>query len=212
MLRQPSGRSYSIFASTSITAHGATDRPFILYGRSGQVTIGVYIGQGLLNQGLSASALAGFHDSLDTLEVTTPSLGMQLCGPSYDSTHIFGVVTTSNATFVPIQNAIKSWANGNCLPFVGSKKLPGKSTFTTPLLKESGTRTNFTMTNSTVHARHNSDMPARVLQARADCRTVQVASGDGCAELAVRCGISGADFTKYNPGICATLKPKQHVC
>lgn len=29
--------------------HGLTDRPFIIYGPSGQATIGLYIGQGLLN-------------------------------------------------------------------------------------------------------------------------------------------------------------------
>jgi hypothetical protein len=30
----------------------------------------------------------------------------------------------------------------------------------------------------------------------------------------VKCGILGADFTKYNPGegFCSHLKPKQHVC
>ncbi|OQE13229.1 hypothetical protein PENFLA_c052G09546 [Penicillium flavigenum] len=37
--------------------HGATDRPFIIHGQSGQATVGLYIGQGLLNQGLSQSAL-----------------------------------------------------------------------------------------------------------------------------------------------------------
>lgn len=202
--------------------HGTWDRPFILYGRSGQATIGVYIGQGLLNQGLSASALRAFQDSLDTLDVTTPSLAMQLCGPDYDSTHIFGVAVTSNATFAPVQNAIHSWANATCLSFLGSKIFPGKATFTTPLLN--GTFTNSTLTNSTVRARHSTharslythakvfDTRAKFLQARADCRTEQVNSGEGCAELAVKCSISGADFTKYNPVICGTLKPRQHVC
>ncbi|RYO77551.1 hypothetical protein DL766_010123 [Monosporascus sp. MC13-8B] len=196
--------------------HGASDRPFILYGRSGQATIGVYIGQGLLNQGLSASALWTFQDNFNTLDVTTPSLAMQLCGSNYDSTHIFGVAVTSNATFAPIQNAIKSWVNATCLSFLGSKNFPGKATFTAPLL-------NGTLTNSTVRARHNTharpfdmhakvfDIRAKFLQARADCRTVQVASGEGCAELTVKCGISGADFTKYNPGICGLLKPKQRM-
>ena len=88
--------------------HGTADRPFIMYGQSGQATIGVYIGQGLLNQGLNTSALSAFQNNFDTLNVTTPSLAMQLCGLNYDSTHIFGVAVTSNATFAPIQDAIHS--------------------------------------------------------------------------------------------------------
>lgn len=52
------------------------------------------------------------------------------------------------------------------------------------------------------------------LHTRAECNTVQVDSGDSCGALAIECGISAADFIKYNPGtdFCATLKPKQHVC
>jgi hypothetical protein len=39
-------------------------------------------------------------------------------------------------------------------------------------------------------------------------------SGDGCASLASRCGISGATFTTYNPtpNLCATLAVGQKVC
>jgi hypothetical protein len=33
---------------------------------------------------------------------------MQLCSPGYDSTHIFGVIVTSNGTFTPIQDAVKT--------------------------------------------------------------------------------------------------------
>ncbi|KAF9873540.1 hypothetical protein CkaCkLH20_08999 [Colletotrichum karsti] len=183
--------------------HGeASDRPFILYGQSGQATIGIYIGQALLNQGLGDSALRTFQDNFDTNNITTPSVAMQLCGPGYDSGHIFGVAVTSNGTFTPIQKAIKSWVNAKCLSFTGSQNFPGKATFTSPLLN--GTA-NSTMTNSTLRARG-------FLQERADCRTVQVESGQGCAELATKCGISGSDFTKYNPNICGSLKPKQYVC
>ncbi|KAI2464120.1 glycoside hydrolase superfamily [Annulohypoxylon bovei var. microspora] len=49
---------------------------------------------------------------------------------------------------------------------------------------------------------------------RGDCTTETVVSGDGCASLAERCGISGADFTKYNPdpNLCSTLQIGQRVC
>jgi hypothetical protein len=194
-------KQLSVYAENG---HGATDRPFMIYGQSGQATIGLYIGQGLLNQGLGASALKIFHDNIENLNVSTQTLAMQLCKPEYDSTHIFGIMATSRGTFTPIQDAIKSWANATCLEFEGSTKFPGTAQFTTPLLH--------TIRTATI----NSTVVTRKLRARADgeCRTAQVEAGNGCADLAAKCGISGADFTKYNPGstFCSTLKPKQHVC
>jgi chitinase len=52
------------------------------------------------------------------------------------------------------------------------------------------------------------------LDKRSDCTTVTVASGDSCGSLATECGISAADFTKYNnaTSLCANLTPGQRVC
>lgn len=46
------------------------------------------------------------------------------------------------------------------------------------------------------------------------CKTAKVASGDSCATLASKCGISAQDFTKYNPNskLCSSLQPGQLVC
>lgn len=47
------------------------------------------------------------------------------------------------------------------------------------------------------------------------CTTLAVQSGDSCASLAQRCGISPADFTTYNAGnagLCSTLAVGEHVC
>ncbi len=48
----------------------------------------------------------------------------------------------------------------------------------------------------------------------AECTTITVKAGDGCFSLSQACGISGDDFTKFNPGkdLCATLVPGQKVC
>ncbi|KAK3956166.1 hypothetical protein QBC32DRAFT_251260 [Pseudoneurospora amorphoporcata] len=196
--------------------HGATDRPFIIYAQSGQATVGLYIGQGLQNQALSESALKILQYNLDTLNVETDSLAMQLCGPGYDSTHIFGVMVTSNATFAPIQDAIKTWANATCLSFAGSKTFAGQAMFTTPLLPTNGTVGSNSTIQATGHGpRHHRALHARAaLNRRAECESVQVESGDSCASLATKCGISGSDFTKLHPDsdFCASLKPKQHVC
>ncbi|RMJ23486.1 hypothetical protein PHISP_05636 [Aspergillus sp. HF37] len=50
----------------------------------------------------------------------------------------------------------------------------------------------------------NQQSEGKSLSARDECRTIQVHFGDSCA-LADRCGISGADSTKYNsdPDLCS---------
>ena len=44
------------------------------------------------------------------------------------------------------------------------------------------------------------------LHLHADCKTIAVQSGDGCASLAARCGLSGNTFMSYNPRLdCSKL-------
>ena len=49
---------------------------------------------------------------------------------------------------------------------------------------------------------------------RAECRYITVINGDGCASLVSKCGISTADFTKFNPNpnLCSTLRAGDYVC
>ncbi|KAJ7478276.1 hypothetical protein FB451DRAFT_1365864, partial [Mycena latifolia] len=48
---------------------------------------------------------------------------------------------------------------------------------------------------------------------RANCTTTTVVSGDSCATLATRCGLSGNQFTSFNPGLdCSKLAVDQWVC
>ncbi|KAL2120204.1 hypothetical protein VTJ04DRAFT_4230 [Mycothermus thermophilus] len=46
------------------------------------------------------------------------------------------------------------------------------------------------------------------------CSYILVQPGDSCASLAARCGITGAQFTEFNPSptLCSTLQPRQPVC
>ncbi|KAH7028812.1 chitinase [Microdochium trichocladiopsis] len=199
--------------------HGSyADRPFTLFGQSGQATMGLYIGHGLLNKGISTSALKSLEDKLITWNVTTPAMAMQLCEPDYGSAHTFGIMMASNGTFSQIQDAMKTWYNGSCLSFASgfTDTVAGEAQLTMPLLASSILPSN-NGTNST--GIFNSTLPARMLSgrdihARADCRTVQVESGDSCGVLATKCAITPAEFTKINPAsdFCAKLMPKQHVC
>jgi GH18 family chitinase len=185
--------------------YGATNRSFIMFGQSGQATIGLYIGQGLLNQAISASAMRLFEDNLDKLNVSTPSLAMQLCGPDYDSKHIFGIMVTSNGTFTPIQTAIKAWANATCLTFSGSTVVTGQATFTTPLLPTNGTA-NSTLLNSTalsgvsiqhqLHKRLPNSSPSQGPDGA--CYKYQVVTADNCDDLAARFGLTRDQIEEFN--------------
>jgi GH18 family chitinase/LysM repeat protein len=190
--------------------HGATDRPTIMFAQSGQATIGLYIGQGLESRLIGSSALKIFEDNLTNLNVTAPTLAMQLCGPDSGSTHSFGLMVTSNGTFDSLQNAVQSWANGTCLSFSSSTNMTGQVLYNTPLEVLADVK------NSTRSSKHVARHARRHqhLHVRAECKTTKVEAGDSCAKLATRCGISASDFTKYNPGskFCAELVPKQHVC
>ncbi len=120
---------------------------------------------------------------------------------------------------------MRSWSNATCLSFDNSTQIHGSAFLTTPDYSNANTTGLFSnATTSNLTARANLNNPRRqstghgllsgVLTPRADCTTVQVVSGDTCASLATKCGISGATFTQYNPSstLCSTLQPFQHVC
>ncbi|KAF4961834.1 hypothetical protein FSARC_10042, partial [Fusarium sarcochroum] len=196
-----------------INGHGATDKPTIMFAQSGQATVGLYVGQNLRSQVIGSSALKMFEDNLANLNVTAPSLAMQYCGPDFGGAHSFGLMVASNGTFGSLQNAIQTWANGTCLSFSMSVNLTGEVLHTTPLdvvtEERNSTQSSKLVTRGDQHGKRHQH-----LHARAECKTTKVESGDSCAKLASRCGISASDFTKYNPGskFCAELVPKQHVC
>ncbi|GKU21122.1 unnamed protein product [Fusarium langsethiae] len=193
--------------------HGTANGPAIMFAQSGQATLGIYVGDSLGSQVIGSSALQMLENNLDSLNVTGSNLAMQLCVPDAGNAHSFGLMVTSNGTFASIQNAVQSWANGTCLSFPESTNMTGQVVYTKPLdvltdVKNS-TRPAKPVSTSNEHGRRHQH-----LHIRAECTTTRVESGDSCAKLAQRCGISASDFTKYNPEskFCAQLVPKQHVC
>jgi hypothetical protein len=285
-----------------------TKGPAILLASAGVSTFGLYVGEGLQNQAVGKFALQAFENVLSSVEFhNAASLAMQYCPPGQTADHVFGFIAVADKSFAKVQDALKSWSSGVCLPLPKSEDITGLATFVTPLLKQIPTRSNFTSTSAASaisHVWHNSSattgskpvlsggsvlkpksclhssiIPSKTLDIvpvvtssritptrsrldqtvqsplvsrssntlhitnasrnssivsvsrpavretnprrnvheimpRADCSTTQVVAGDGCASLAQKCGISGVDFTSYNPGsnFCASLQPSQHVC
>lgn len=196
--------------------HASPSKTTMVYAEFGGVTAGLYIGNGLQSQDSSSVALEELLDDSHGFDGRRDSLAMQLCGPDSDSQHVFGFMALSNGTFGAIQTAFESWSNAECLKFGHATNFTATAQFMAPQLSSIKAR-NATASTSSIAA-DKSSAPKRwvksMLSARAECRTEKVQENDSCAALATRCGISGADFTKYNSdkGFCSKLQPGQHVC
>ncbi|KAK8012878.1 chitinase [Apiospora marii] len=195
--------------------HGySEDQPFTLFARSGQATLGVYVGRALESQELSTVALKPLEEKLSSLDVSTPELAMQLCAPGSSGAHVFGLMLSTNGTFGALQQAMTGWSHARCLAMPHSTgDVRGQVHFTMPLpsviLANNKNKTSPTL------LRRAAGTSSPELRPRADCRTIQVEDQDICDTLASRCGISRKDFDKYNVGddkFCNGLKAKQHVC
>ncbi|KFY56270.1 hypothetical protein V496_06715 [Pseudogymnoascus sp. VKM F-4515 (FW-2607)] len=197
--------------------HVPVNRTAIVYGLSGNATFGVYIGKSLQNEGMGQVALSLFNNyARDERVIKRNGLAMQLCGAGRDADHAFGAITIMNGTFKYVQDAIKTWSNGGCLDdFSSVANITAPIFVTAPPLAPIANGTIVTLDT----VRVNSAGVARSLNngfrlnQRAECRTIPVIDRDGCPGLAVKCGISEADFTKYNPKAnCAALPVSSLVC
>lgn len=190
----------------------------MLYSRIGATSAGIYIGNSLQSKDISDVALESLIDDSHDFDGRRDSLAMQLCGPHYDSQHVFGFLALRNGTFRAIQSAFESWSNAECLDFEQTTNFTASTHFTSPMLSsiKPGNTTTSSMkaSGSTLTAKSSMQQKRNQLFSRAECKTEKVQDGDSCAAIASRCGISGADFTKYNSakGFCSKLKPGQHVC
>ncbi|EEA29070.1 conserved hypothetical protein [Talaromyces marneffei ATCC 18224] len=199
--------------------HGPINQSAILFAQAGGGTAGIYIGKGLQNEGIADFALKNLQDNIQSLNVHSGNVAMQLCGPGYDPDHTFGFIAASNGTFTQVQNAIQAWSKGDCLSFYASQNISGPSYFTTlsrnaTIAKNGTISTNSTLNHSARSSHGHSSHSSHRHWARGDCTAIQVKSGDSCASLAAECGISGSDFTNYNSAsdLCSSLQPGQHVC
>ncbi|KAJ6781351.1 hypothetical protein PWT90_02762 [Aphanocladium album] len=190
--------------------HAPSNETTMLFGKIGGVTAGLYVGRALDKQHVASTALTALRDEIHSFDGSRGDLAMQLCNKDSDADHILGFMAVSNGTFEAAQSAFKVWYDGKCLEFPTSHNLTGKAQFTSVLLSDvKGTNSTGFNGTSPANAKRWADLAARGL-----CRSIQVEQNDSCGKLAEKCGISGADFTKYNSaeGFCANLRPKQHVC
>ncbi|RAK99289.1 glycoside hydrolase family 18 protein [Aspergillus ibericus CBS 121593] len=191
---------------------GREKHPTILFASYGTTSVGLYIGQGLQSQGIGNIVLAYLENSMATSNASlSASVAMQFCQPGQTSHHVFGLMATGNGTFAAVQDALSAWAQAECLAFPSVQNVSGTVPLATPLFPSSPKPIS---TNSTSTSANATSIRGRALAPRTTCSTVQVVSGDSCSTLAQKCGITPAQFTKYNPesNECSSLTPGEHVC
>lgn len=128
------------------------------------------------------------------------SITLQRCDDAANEDHIFGLAVDMNGDLAAVQGYLRSWSAGQCVDAPGAaKKLDKVAIFEKALEEAEATTSNSTDSN---------------LSKRGTCRTIKVHSGNGCAKLASRYGISGNQFMKFNTkkNLCSTLAVGQRVC
>ncbi|EAU33975.1 conserved hypothetical protein [Aspergillus terreus NIH2624] len=167
------------------------------------------VGDTLDHFGLVRPHEINFHPSflfialryIPTNEVEQGARAVQVCDANSERARTIGLfVARSVDGLGDAQRALQTWASGECISLANLKT------------SETSIRS-LEATNKTKRSSPFS-LFSSLLTLRAECRAIQVASGDSCGALASRCGITSADFNKYNRkrNLCATLKPKQYVC
>jgi hypothetical protein len=207
-------------ASLLFDQHDETDATTITV-HYGNTVVGIHVGAAINKPGAAVLAVSQLLDFIR--EPKSPSystLSLQICGSGRPADYTLGVFAdnTPGEAFKKVRHALASWQNATCITEAGravsfnETALWNKNATTSARLLDPHNSTIVTSSNSTTSTRmsHHSAH----LHRRADCRTVQVVSGDSCASLATKCGIRGADFTKYNSGssFCSTLRVGQRAC
>lgn len=180
----------------------------LLFGYSQGAVVGIFSGSKVQNQGLASGVLQQFIDSLKSDGVRSAHM-VQIGGP--DSDYSFGIYAITNGSVKAVQDAVRSWSDGKPVSLAG---FDDSKHFATSIFTEPAPTLDITGDGTSDSTSNSSSFASRLLHARADCKTAQVVSGDSCGTLAKKCGISAADFTKYNPSstLCSTLQVGQYVC
>ncbi|KAH8893931.1 glycoside hydrolase, partial [Thozetella sp. PMI_491] len=150
------------------------------------VVVGLYVGKTIGRESIP-SVFEAFQARSGNFGTTTVA---QLCGSDRNANEVLGVVVSTDIDAV--QDAIKGWDGAKCVSGLNmATKLENLSIWEVPI--------DLAITRNATASAANVE---------------KVINGDTCEKLAARCGISGADFTKYNTDkdLCSTLMEGMRVC
>ncbi|KAK3939523.1 hypothetical protein QBC46DRAFT_459640 [Diplogelasinospora grovesii] len=189
----------------------------VMFGYHQGVVAGIYLGPSF-GKATVSSVMDRLLEQVHSGSATTVTA--QLCGEGRNAHHVFGMVVNTAGNITAVQNIVKDWNEAKCLTDFDTKSELNDITVWEnprglgpfPSITSNGTiASNFTRRASERAAQRSAALRTRQSDT---CTTEKVVSGDSYGALASRCGISGADFTRYNPdpNFCSTLQPGQLVC
>ncbi|KAE8149794.1 hypothetical protein BDV25DRAFT_172654 [Aspergillus avenaceus] len=173
----------------------------IVFAKYGDAMVGYFGGAQMDNQRMAASVLPSLIQHIGS-EGMSNGLAEQICGRGRNAHQTWGVMVSFDGTVTTVQDAVRTWSSGHCLqPVPVTLKVASSRGSMIPI---------------TAYSRRSGTAQVQVssLHRRAECSTTKVVAGDSCGTLASRCGVTGAEFEKFNPqeGLCSGLRPGQHVC
>jgi hypothetical protein len=201
--------------------------------------VGVYAGAAIDNTASVPRLMAKTINLINGTDGAPETMFVQRCIKEGSSTHTIGIAINNGGDFSWVQQAIRTWSNGDCLSAISGSvqsTLDGTQVYeythpaiTLPSLNSTSLNgtgnitANWTSPSAqSLSARFRSHVDAlqpchlplepetsKALDRRADCKTVKVVSEDSCGTLASKCGIRGTDFTKYNSGTRTYALPWQ---
>lgn len=125
------------------------------------------------------------------------AVATQVCGSEYGRAHTLGMMVSTTGDYRRVHSGVHAWAKASWV-----SNYDHVYASNTTFLERS------TSTTTPSH-------PIQHIKSRDDaCSYVTVASGDSCASLASKCGITAAELTDYNPSssLCSTLTPGEVIC
>ncbi|KAI6601290.1 hypothetical protein MCOR06_000373 [Pyricularia oryzae] len=198
------------------TGPGAENRTMLFATVSGS-TVGVYVGADLVNPSVSEKLFPAFVESLLSVGIANSKASvLQVCD-GRSSNQIFGMIAAASADFQTVHHAVGMWSNGSCVDTSSYEEVLELGPTTIAVVRPDAASTRISSNITYGQARITTNSTGRtVLQARADCRTIDVKPGNGCGNLVDRCGgaLTAQDFYRFNPNpnLCSTLQPGQLVC
>ncbi|KAJ5274037.1 killer toxin alpha/beta [Penicillium angulare] len=147
------------------------------------VAVGVYLGSAVNNKKTVSSVFEHMRQQSSGAK-DVESMTMQRCNDVSNAKSIVGVAFDTTGNLVSVQKSVASWHAGQCAEAVGTS-----TTIDAVKISETPSQS---ATNS------NSTVSDHQLSKRGDCKVTSVGGGDTCTSMAKACGVSLADFKKYN--------------
>ena len=189
----------------------------IALGYSNGVALGAYFGS-MMDKNTDKPLLQNFVNKLRQGELKKSGSMMQVCNSDRSAAYTLGIVSEASRdpaeALAAVQEGLATWSKGRCLQGYSGSSMSKVSVGEVAEQHSLPTTASSSHGHGHGHRRFHGKRMHNGIHHRDMCKAIKVEDGNSCGTLATRCGISPADFTKYNPdeNLCSSLRAGQHVC